>query len=488
LFSVDHEELPLNSLTAVSSVDGRYARKTADLRSYFSEFALMRNRVCVEVNYLIALSRTPEITHLEEPTVEEVGRLRRLYLNFDLASAKRIKEIEVGNKETGEKGINHDVKAVEYFVKEKMKEMDLEDCVESVHFGLTSEDVTNLAIGNMVRSAIINEVGPNLIEIEKKLITLSEKYKEAPMLARTHGQIAVPTTTGKEFSVYVARLAKGIKNLRQANEDITGKLAGAVGNYNAHVAAYPNVDWMKFSKSFVHSLGMEHKPVTIQINTHDELVGLLNRTQEVNKILIDLDKDSWLYICLDYFKQKVKEGEVGSSTMPQKVNPIDFENSEGNINIAKGIINSFSELQESRLQRDLSDSTMLRALGEAFGHSIIAYKSTLKGLGKIEPDRDFMREEVINHPEVLGEAVQTILRREGEKGAYEELKKLMRGKTIMRGKTVIEQEIRIFIADLDIDEHVRRELMDLKPLNYIGKAVELTDLAISEAKELLSLN
>lgn len=467
----DQTELPLNSLTAVSSVDGRYAEKTAELRNYFSEYALMRNRVMIEAEYLIALSTIPGVTHLRGIETEEKTWLRDLYRKFDLESAERIKEID--------NEVNHDVKAVEYFVKEKMRGTSLEDCVESVHFALTSEDVTNLAYANMIKGAMNDVMLKELFKIEENLINLAVGYSSEPMLGRTHGQPAVPTTVGKEFAVYVSRLAKGIKNLIGATEGITGKLAGAVGNYNAHVVAYSDVDWMKFSEEFVHNLGFKHKPVTTQINTHDELASLLNKIQEVNNVLTDLAVDNWLYISNDYFKQKVEEGEVGSSTMPQKVNPIDFENSEGNLLIANGILHKLSsELPRSRLQRDLCDSTMLRALGEAFGHSLIAYKSTYKGLGKIEPNLDFMRIDLAKHMEVEGEAIQTILRREGVEGAFEKVKELMRGKEL----TI--RTLETFIFNLDVDDSVKKELRNISPLNYIGKAIELTDKAVEEVLEM----
>ncbi len=461
------DELLLNSFTAVSSVDGRYAKDTKELRDYFSEYGLQQRRVWMEVNYLIFLSEHPDITHVREFTKEEKEYLRQLYLNFDLNSMKKIKEID--------SKINHDVKAVEYFIKENIENASLEDVVESVHFALTSEDCTNIAYASMLNTAMQTIFALQLKRIVEKLGDYAHRYADLPMLARTHGQPASPTTLGKEFAVFANELSRKLEKLQKFQ--IPAKLNGATGNYSALVAAYPIIDGVEFSVKFLEAIGLEPKLVTTQVDGYTEYSELFNLIKETNTIIKKLDLDMWLYISYDYLVQKKKKEEVGSSTMPHKVNPINFENSEGNIRIANAIFEALSELPTTRMQRDLSGSTMLRAMGEAFGHTLIAWKNTLKGLSRIEPNYDYLQKCIEEHPEVLAEPIQTILRREGYIGAYEGLKELTRGR-----KVTIEELLK-FVDNLVIPERIKDELRNIirfGPSSYTGEAEYIVDKLILE--------
>ena len=445
----------MNELTAVSPIDGRYRKKVEELSEYFSEFALIKNRIRVEVEYLIFLSKQEIIRKL---TSDEEKLLKKLYLKFEVKDAEEVKSIE--------KKTNHDVKAVEYYIREKIKGSSIEDLSQKIHIALTSDDVNNVAYGLSVKEFLENIFLKEIESVKNSLVELAGKNKDVVMVARTHGQPAVPTTLGKEFAVFAYRLNRQIDQLKKIR--VTAKLNGAVGNYNAHVAAYPEADWIKFSKEFISNLGLEPNLITTQIEPHDNLAEIFHNIIRINNILLDLDRDMWTYISMDYLKQKVKKEEVGSSTMPHKVNPIDFENSEGNFGIANVLMGHLSrKLPVSRLQRDLSDSTVIRNIGVAFAHSIIAYQSTLKGLGKIEVNNEKISQDLRNHPEIISEGIQTILRREGISEAYEKLKKLTRGKKITRN------DIEGFIRGLDVDEKVKKELLELTPENYVGLASKL---------------
>ncbi len=450
----------MDSLDAVSPIDGRYRSKTGELSEYFSERALIGYRMEVEVRYLIALSEHPE-TDLREFSHLEKLELERLAEHGD---ADFVKAIEAKT--------NHDVKAVEYYIRDKLKGTSLEDSVEWIHFGLTSEDTNNLAYGLIIVNALEDVLQPSLRSVYQELEKLSKEYADLPMLARTHGQPASPTTVGKEFKVFASRLRRQIEKLEDFK--LLVKLNGATGNYNAHHAAYPSIDWLKFSQQFINDLtdangitraAIEPNPITTQIEPHDTYAELFDLMSRINTILIDFNQDMWRYVSDDWIKQKPKEGEVGSSTMPHKVNPIDFENSEGNLGIANALFAYFSRKSPiSRLQRDLSDSTVERNFGVAFAHSLIGYKSTLRGLGKIEINKEKVTEVLENHPEVISEAFQTILRRENIADPYE----LLKGMT--RGKKATLNELREFIDGLNIPDRVRRELKEITPQNYIGIA------------------
>lgn len=454
---MNSNNMKFEPLTAISPIDGRYRPKTMELSNYFSEFALIKYRVKIEVLYLIELSKVKVVRKL---SVKEKKLLTSLFENFTLGEAGRVKAIE--------KKINHDVKSVEYFVKEKITKSSLKDLNEFVHFALTSEDVTNLAYSLMIKDCLNEIYFPTLDNLIRQINLLVKRYKNIPMLARTHGQPASPTTLGKEFGVFVYRLKRQTKTFPK----LTGKLNGAVGNYNAHQIAYPKVNWIKFSQEFINGIGLQPNLVTTQIENHDCWAELFQVMVRVNNILIDFNRDMWTYISLDYLKQKPKKGEVGSSTMPHKVNPIDFENSEGNLGIANSIFNHLAnELPISRLQRDLTDSTVERNIGVAFAHTLLALKSTLKGLGKIELNHEVIKTDLENHPEVVAEAIQVILRREGVKMPYEELKKLT------RGKKVTLKNLHQFIDRLKVSARVKKELKQITPENYVGLAKKLTKIA-----------
>jgi len=450
--------MELTSLTAVSPVDGRYARKTEGLRPIFSEFGLIRHRVLVEVRWLQALAAHPDI-----PEVPALGEHANNVLNamvdkFTEDDARRVKNIE--------RTTNHDVKAVEYFLKEKIAgNSELEAISEFFHFACTSEDINNLAYGLMLREARGQVLLPLLDQVIQSIVALAHATAELPMLSRTHGQPASPTTLGKEMANVVYRLRRQREQI--AAVELLGKINGAVGNYNAHIAAYPELDWPAFAEQFVSGLGLKWNPYTIQIEPHDYIAELFDAIARFNVILIDFARDVWAYISLAYFKQKTVAGEVGSSTMPHKVNPIDFENAEGNFGIANAIFDHLAmKLPISRWQRDLTDSTVLRNLGVGVAHSVIGYDSLLRGIGKLEPNPLRLQEDLDATWEVLAEAVQTVMRRYGVQEPYEKLKELTRGKGIDAGS------LRTFIDSLDIPEQAKQQLAALSPARYIGNAAE----------------
>jgi adenylosuccinate lyase len=450
-------------LAAVSPLDGRYAQYTAPLVPYASESALMRARVRVEVEYLLALADL-DATPLTLGAGDRES-LRACYGEFDADDARLIKRLETEGA-AGYDATNHDVKAVEYFLRTRTDE----SVHPWIHFGLTSEDVNNLAHRLLLKPAVEEVLLPAVADVRDELTTLAHDYRDTPMLARTHGQPATPTTFGKEMAVVAARLGRTMGRVREAAAALSGKLAGASGTYAAHDAAYPDVDWPAFSRAFVTGLGLEHTPLAIQINPCDDLAALFDALRGVNNVLLDLDRDAWLYVSDRYLGQRAVEGETGSSTMPHKVNPIDFENSEGNLSKANADLTFLADyVTTSRLQRDLSDSTVKRNVGAALGHCLIAYRKTETGLEKVVPNEQVMREELDATPEVIGEAVQTILRREGDTEAYERVKELT------RGQRVTIEDFRALFDDLDVDESVREELRALTPAGYTGRAAELAD-------------
>ncbi|EMA49687.1 adenylosuccinate lyase [Halococcus thailandensis] len=453
-------------LSSVSPLDGRYARYTEPLVEYASEAALLRARVRVEVEYLGALAEL-DATPIElDADDREV--LRELYEEFTEEDAARIKRIETeGTAEHS--ATNHDVKAVEYFVRDGLPDPDV---APWVHFGLTSEDVNNLARRLLLKPAVEEVLVAELDAIRESFAGMANEYSDSPMLARTHGQPATPTTFGKEMAVYAGRLERAIERVERATGDLAGKLAGASGTYAAHHAAYPDVDWRASAREFVRSLGLAHVEPVTQINPCDDLAALFDALRGANAILLDADRDMWRYVSDGYLGQESDAGETGSSTMPHKVNPIDFENSEGNLSKADSDLSFLAEtLTTSRLQRDLSDSTVKRNVGAALAHSLIGYRKTQTGLSKVVPNEQVMRAELEENPEVIGEAVQTILRREGHTDAYERVKDLTRGR-----RTSLD-EFRELFADLNVDEATRAELRALTPADYTGLASELADSA-----------
>ena len=467
------EELSLNSATAVSSVDGRYARTTKPLRQYFSEYALQKNRLFMEVKYLEFLSENSDITHVRSISDDERKTLMDIIAGYNQDEFQKIKDIE--------KTTNHDVKSVEYYIKEKLKGTSLEDISESTHFALTSEDCTNIAYALMVNGAVNDVFVPKLRSVVEKLTELTDCYANDPMLARTHGQPASPTTVGKEFGVFSYELAKKVVKLE--NICIPGKLNNATGNYNALTAAYPDINGIEFSEKFLADwIELNPKFYTTQVDGYTEYSELFNVMKEINTLLEKLDWDMWSYISYNDFVQKRKEGEVGSSTMPHKVNPIQFENSAGNILIANGIFEALNQLPKSKMQRDLSGSTMLRAMGEAFGHTLIAYENTVKGLNRIEPNLDHLREILDQHPEILSEPIQQVLRREGVAGAYEQMKELT------QGRSVVVEDLSGFIEGLDIRHEVKEELYALlDPKAYLGQAPLIAKSIAKDVRLMLGL-
>ncbi|MEF8807131.1 adenylosuccinate lyase [Natronomonas sp.] len=452
-------------LYAVSPLDGRYARYTEPLTDYASEAALMRARVEVEVEYLLGLADL-DATPLELAD-DERADLRALYEEFDAEDAEIIKQLETEGYD-GYSATNHDVKAVEYFIRMHLPDEDEQG--PWVHFGLTSEDANNLAHRLLVKPAVEEVLAPEIREIRDTLAAEAREYRDLPMLARTHGQPATPTTYGKELAVYASRLGTALGRLEATAADISGKLAGASGTYAAHHAAYPELDWRAFSEEFVESLGLQHTALSTQVNPCDDLAAVFDALRGVNNVLRDLDLDMWLYVSDRYLGQETVEGETGSSTMPHKVNPIDFENSEGNLTKANSDLTFLGDyITTSRLQRDLSDSTVKRNIGAAFAHCLIAYGKTQNGLAKVTPNEHVMREELEANPEVIGEAVQTILRREGDTEAYERIKELTRGQRATLA------DFRELFDDLDVDESVREELRALTPATYTGLGDELVD-------------
>lgn len=443
----------LSALTAISPVDGRYRRQVDSLAPYFSEFGLIRYRVRVEIEYFIALCEWP-VPQLSGVDSAQFPGLRALYETFSEADAQRIKDIE--------KTTNHDVKAVEYFIKEKLKGSPVEPFLEFVHFGLTSQDINNTAVPLLLDEVLNTEITPLYRQVYERLQQLAEQWNDVPMLARTHGQPASPTRLGKELSVFVERIEKQLHML--ANIPTAAKFGGATGNFNAHVVAYPNEDWKGFGDKFVASLGMVRSQFTTQIEHYDMMAATLDAFKRLNTILIDLDRDIWTYVSMNYFKQKLKEGEIGSSAMPHKVNPIDFENSEGNLGMANALFEHLSgKLPISRLQRDLTDSTVLRSLGVPFAHSVIALKSLLKGLDKLELNEAAIHADLENNWAVVAEGIQTILRREGYPQPYESLKALTR-----TNEKITQQTIRQFIDGLGVSDAVKEELRAITPFSYTG--------------------
>ena len=446
--------MQLTELNAISPIDGRYRSKTISLSPYFSEEALIKYRVLVEVEYFIAL-READLPQLAKIDKSIYDSLRAIYKNFSTEDALWIKETE--------KTTNHDVKAVEYFIKSKFDGLGLNDFKEFIHFGLTSQDINNTAIPLSTKEAFENVYLPGLVSVIAKLKELAMEWKDIPLFARTHGQPASPTRLGKEILVFVERLEEQMRLL--FNVPFAAKFGGATGNYNAHKVAYPNTDWKKFGTDFVeNSLGLHHSFPTTQIEHYDHFAAFFDALKRINTILIDLDRDIWTYVSMDYFKQKIKAGEIGSSAMPHKVNPIDFENSEGNLGIANAIFEHLSaKLPLSRLQRDLTDSTVLRNIGVPMGHTLIAFEATLKGLNKLLLNEEKFAEDLEKNWAVVAEAIQTILRREGYPNPYEALKDLTRTNTVIN-----KEAIHNFIGTLKVSEEVRAELMQITPSNYLG--------------------
>ena len=445
----------LDLLTAISPIDGRYRGKTEPLANYFSEYALIRYRVRVEIEYFITLCELP-LPQLASFDSALFARLREIYQNFDENDAQRVKDIE--------KVTNHDVKAVEYFIKEEFDKIGgLDAYKEFIHFGLTSQDINNTSVPLSVKEALQDVFYPQVEELIAQLQTYADEWKDVPMLAKTHGQPASPTRLGKEIMVYVYRLTEQLNSLKACK--VTAKFGGATGNYNAHHVAYPQYDWRAFGNKFVsEKLGLEREQYTTQISNYDYLGAIFDAVRRINTIIIDLDRDFWMYISMDYFKQKIKAGEVGSSAMPHKVNPIDYENSEGNLGIANAI-NQFlaQKLPVSRLPRDLTDSTVLRNIGVPFGHSVIAIQSTLKGLRKLILHEEKLQEDLDNTWAVVAEAIQTILRREAYPHPYEALKALTR-----TNKHMTEETIHEFIQGMNVSDSEKEELMAITPSNYTG--------------------
>lgn len=441
-------------LYSISPVDGRYKEKTKELEKYFSEFALMKYRVLVEVEYFLSLINTIFNNNILDDN--KIILLKKLYKDFNENDALRIKEIE--------KKTNHDVKSIEYFLREKFDNLELSKYKEFIHFGLTSQDINNTAIPLLIKDAIENIYYRELNNIIEKLKELAERWKDIPMLAHTHGQPASPTKVGKEVRVFIERLENQYNLLKSI--PFTAKFGGATGNFNAHVVAYPQIDWVKFGNEFINKLGLIRLQTTTQIDHYDNLAALFDNLKRINTILIDLDQDFWLYISMEYFKQKINPDEVGSSTMPHKVNPIDFENSEGNLGIANAIFEFLSrKLPISRLQRDLTDSTVIRNVGVPFGHTLIAFKSLLKGLNKIDINIDKLNEDLEKNWIIIAEGIQTILRREGYPDAYDLLKTITRG-----NKNITKEDLNNFIENLNIDNKIKEELKAITPFNYTGLA------------------
>ena len=452
--------MALSPLTALSPLDGRYHNKLAALRERFSELTLIRHRVRIEVEWLKALAAEPRIAEVPPFSPPTLAQLDALVANFSEADGEAVKAIE--------EKTNHDVKAIEYFLRDKLTaNREVTKVAEFIHFACTSEDINNLAHALMLKHARDGVMLPALDKIIEKLAALAHELADVPMLARTHGQPASPTTLGKEMANVAYRLNRARD--RAAGVNLTGKLNGAVGNYNAHVVAYPNVDWEKLARAFVEKLGLEFNPYTIQIEPHDALAELFDACARINTILIDLDRDVWGYIALGYFKQRLKPGEVGSSTMPHKVNPIDFENSEGNLGVANALLRHMSDkLPVSRWQRDLTDSTVLRNTGVALGHALLGYDSCLNGLNRLEADRQRLSEDLDKNWEVLAEPIQTVMRRYGLAGAYEKLKDLTHGR-----EGVTREALHAFIKGLGIPDAEKQRLLALTPATYIGKAADL---------------
>ncbi|MDP4595475.1 MAG: adenylosuccinate lyase [Crocinitomicaceae bacterium] len=451
--------MEFNALTAISPIDGRYQSKTAALQAYFSEYGLIRYRVLVEVEYLIALVDSG-ISNLSDFPKAQFPALRAIYNNFSQADALWIKETE--------QTTNHDVKAVEYFLKEKMQGLGLGAYLEFIHFGLTSQDINNTAIPLSLKEGIEAVYLPALAAVQDKLVALAQDWKDIPMLARTHGQPASPTRLGKEIQVFAERLDKQVAQLKALK--LPAKFGGATGNFNAHFVAYPQTNWVAFGNHFVNDiLGLDRSQTTTQIEHYDQLAAIFDCMKRINNIILDLDRDMWTYISMDYFKQQIKAGEIGSSAMPHKVNPIDFENSEGNVGLANALYEHLAaKLPVSRLQRDLTDSTVLRVVGVPLAHSVIAFGATLKGLGKLLLNTNALAADLENNWAVVAEAIQTILRREGFEKPYEALKGLTR-----KNERVTKESVHAFIDELAVSAQLKAELKLISPDNYVG--VQLVD-------------
>jgi len=446
--------MTLNPLTAISPIDGRYHAKTKKLADYFSEFGLIRYRVQIEIEYFIALSQS-NIPIFKNFPVDKLSDLRAIYLNFTEEDANWIKN--------SEKITNHDVKAVEYFLKDKIKSLGLESFLEFIHFGLTSQDINNTAIPLSLKEGIQIIYLPQIHDLIAILNRYKQEWKEIPMLAKTHGQAATPTRLGKEIQVFSERIENQLKQLEQI--PYSAKFGGATGNFNAHFVAFPEIDWVLFANNFVNTiLGLSRSQTTTQIEHYDNLAALFDCLKRINTIILDLNRDMWTYISMDYFKQKLKDGEIGSSAMPHKVNPIDFENSEGNIGLANAILEHLSsKLPVSRLQRDLTDSTVLRNIGVPLGHTIIALESCINGLNKLVINEVKIAEDLENNWAVVAEAIQTILRREGFEKPYEALKELTR-----KNEKISKESVHDFINSLQLEEKIKYELKLISPHNYLG--------------------
>jgi adenylosuccinate lyase len=446
--------MTLNSLTAISPIDGRYNSKTKSLQKYFSESALIKYRIKVEVEYFISLCELP-LSQLKEFPSDKFDNLRCLYKDFSIDSAKRIKEIESVT--------NHDVKAVEYLIKEEFDNLGISQYKEFIHFGLTSQDINNTAVPVSIKDAFNDVFIPELTSVLDKLKELSDKWKDIPMLSRTHGQAASPTKLGKEIYVFVERIEKQIELMN--NIPFSAKFGGATGNFNAHHIAYPEINWKDFADNFVeNSLELKRQQTTTQIEHYDNLAALMDSIKRINNIFIDLSRDIWTYVSMDYFKQSIKKGEVGSSAMPHKINPIDFENAEGNLGMANAIYEFLSrKLPISRLQRDLTDSTVLRNIGVPFSHNLISFTSLNKGLGKLVLNEEKLRIDLDNNWAVCAEAIQTILRRESYPNPYEALKDLTR-----TNSHITQDSLSLFINELDVSEKIKEELRKISPFNYTG--------------------
>lgn len=446
--------MSLESLYAISPIDGRYYSKTKILREYFSEYALIKYRVKVEIEYFISLTLIP-LPQLENFNKSKFELLRNIYINFNANDASRVKDIE--------KTTNHDVKAVEYFIKEEFDKLNLSNYKEFIHFGLTSQDINNTAVPLSIKDAMNDVYYISINELLNNLDNLVVEYKDIPMLAKTHGQPASPTKLGKEFKVFSVRIKKQLEQLKQIS--YSAKFGGATGNFNAHYISYPNIDWNSFAYNFINNtLGLDRSYPTTQIEHYDNLASLLHCLSRINTILIDFARDIWTYISMEYFKQKIKKGEVGSSAMPHKVNPIDFENAEGNLGIANAIMEHLAaKLPISRLQRDLTDSTVLRNIGVPYSHILIAFESLKKGMSKLLLNNDKIKEDLENNWMVVAEAIQTILRRENYPNPYEALKELTR-----TNEKINSNLIHKFIDNLNIDENIKNELYKITPYNYTG--------------------
>jgi len=452
--------MSLTTLNALSPLDGRYQTKLDALRPYFSEYALIKHRAWVEVEWLKALAAAKELAEIAPFSAETISELNQAIAHFSEADASQVKAIEART--------NHDVKALEYWLKEKFDgNPEIKKASEFIHFACTSEDINNLSHGLMLKSARDAVMLPFLADLMARLGELSQQLADQPMLSRTHGQTASPTTMGKELANVLYRLQRQQKQLQ--SNDILGKINGAVGNFNAHLSAYPHFDWESFAKQFVEGLGLTYNPMTIQIEPHDYMAELYDTLARINTILIDLNRDIWGYISVGYFKQKVKAGEIGSSTMPHKVNPIDFENSEGNLGLANAVLRHMAEkLPISRWQRDLTDSTVLRNMGVAFGYTLLGYDSCLRGLNKLEINPEKLAQDLDSSWEVLAEPIQTVMRRYGIENPYEQLKELTRGKG-----GINKASLHSFISGLNIPADAKQALLEMTPASYIGKAVEL---------------